>query len=771
MTKYHLVGIGGIGMSGLARLLKENGIEVTGSDLKETDAILELKQLGIPVFKGHKQTQVPQGASVVYSSGIGGNNPELENALPKLHRSQLLDFLMQGKKQLLVTGTHGKTTTSSLLATVFGPSYAIGGVLAESGLNAKKGESQYFIAEADESDGSFLNYHPFGAIITNIDNDHMDYYKSEKNLLDAFKEFSRKTSSKKHLFYCSDDSRLKECIEEGVSYGFQDGAMLKGSNFRQDGWKIFFDASFEGENYLDIEVPLIGSYNALNALAVFGLALSSGISEEKIRCALKAFKGVKRRLEFKGKSAGIEVRDDYGHHPTEIKATLRAVRNVSFDDRTVVIFQPHRFSRTKECLQQFKGCFDDADAVYITDIYAAGESPLDIHAKDVVEAAANPNVKYLSCLQEIELRPFDRVLTMGAGDVWKMGIEILENPKIKKWTLGLVFGGQSQEHEISLLSCKNIARGIDRSFFQLKYFYISKEGVWKQLQDVEGVDILSAEEKISPDVLKSLYACDVLFPVLHGPNGEDGRIQGFFDMLNLPYVGCDHISSAICMDKLMTKKLAEQAGILTAPFLDFSLQEWKKNEDSVIEKVINTLNFPVYVKPIHLGSTLGVAKASNLIELKYAFKNAFENDYHLIVEKEIKGREIEFSVLGDFEPQVFPPGEILSLGKTYDYASKYGINGFETKITAEIPCEIVKKGMEIALKAYKSVGCNGYARVDCFLQESGEIYLNEINPIPGFTESSLYPKMCEKGGLELPFLLSSLVRGALARSRLRERFL
>lgn len=774
MNKYHLIGIGGIGMSGLARILNESNALVSGSDSNDGQTLQDLRKSGIAISIGHDAGNVPEGALVVYSSGIATSNPELKHAndsnLTILHRSDLLNLLMQGSKPILVTGTHGKTTTSSLLASVLirsgiDPSYALGGILKDSHLNAKKGQGSYFVAEADESDGSFLRYESFGAIITNIGLDHMDHYKTEENLLASFKHFGEKIQSFKHLFYCGENALLKGLHLKGISYGFSSDCELRGSNFRQNGWKVLFDVELGDHFYQDVEVALSGYHNALNALAVFGMALSLGLNESCIREGLKNFQGVKRRAELKGEASGIQVFDDYGHHPTEIKATLNAIKNAMPYRRLVVLFQPHRYSRTRDCLEQFFTCFDAADEVIITDIYAASETPIaGLDAKAIVAGIKNASVKYISKDDLLEniiqiIRPLDVVVTMGAGNIWQTGealVARLEKEPLKKIKIGLLFGGKSSEHEISLKSAENVFKGLDLSIFEVSSFFISKQGGWTKVNKIEMPNKDTAKG-VSPEVLESLNECEIVFPVLHGFYGEDGTMQGFLEILNMPYVGCDHQSSAICMDKAVTKKMVESAGLKVVPYVDFSCDNWRKNPSDLIKRIFSELGVLLYVKPVHLGSSVGVKRVETEDQLIEAVDLAFSYDHHVLIEKELKGREIEFAVFGSLDVKVLPPGEVLNNGEVYSYQAKYGANGFSTTAKAQLDEEKIKEGMVFAKAAYLAAGCDGFARVDCFLDQNGQYYLNEINTIPGFTAISLYPKMCVDNGYSLSQILNELI--------------
>ncbi|MEI6242380.1 MAG: UDP-N-acetylmuramate--L-alanine ligase, partial [Chlamydiota bacterium] len=330
---YHFIGIGGIGMSALARILKEKGNTVQGSDLSTTGMVETLQQEGIKVFSSHDEKWVDPSCKVIYSTAIEENNPEYQKAIslrmPLLHRSDLLQELMEGFHPLFVTGTHGKTTTSALLSTVLvesemDPSFVVGGIVRLYGKNARRGLGSYFVAEADESDGSFLKGNPFGAIITNLEREHMDHWKTEENLDNAFSTFAKKVISKDHLFWCKEDLRLQKLSMMGTSYGFQASAALRASDVRFEKGGMYFTVHFEGKDYKEVFLPMIGRHNVLNALAVFGLSLRLGISEEKIRRAFSRFQGTKRRQEYIGEVSSVSFFDDYGHHPTEIKNTLEA---------------------------------------------------------------------------------------------------------------------------------------------------------------------------------------------------------------------------------------------------------------------------------------------------------------------------------------------------------------------------------------------------------------------------------------------------------------
>lgn len=441
---YHFIGIGGIGMSALAHILIDRGVPVSGSDLSSSYLVETLKRKGGRIEIGHTAANIENTATVVYSTDVPLHNPEYEAALRKgvrlLHRSALLAELMCGYKSLLVAGTHGKTTTSSLLAHLLAsagldPSYAIGGIVNSFGSNGGSGRGHFFVAEADESDGSFLKYLPWGAILTNIDNDHLSYWQNEAELLKGFQRFIEQVQSAEHFFWCQDDERLALLRLPGNSYGFSEKADLSIQNYQQKGWKNQFDFTFKERSYQEVEVPLIGAHNVLNAAAVFGVALQIGIPEEQIRTGLKSFKGVGRRAEEKGESNGVVIYDDYAHHPTEIVATLRAIKMAIGKRRLIVAFQPHRYTRTADCMDQYPEAFHSADLLILTDIYSAREEPIfgvtseallkKVQERSPVEvryAARDKLEDYLTTV----LKPTDVLVTMGAGDITKVGPELLK---------------------------------------------------------------------------------------------------------------------------------------------------------------------------------------------------------------------------------------------------------------------------------------------------------------------------------------------------------
>ena len=788
--KYHFIGLGGIGMSALARILLQQGHKVQGSDSSDSGLLSALEREGASIQIGHSAKELGEDFTVIYSSAVKESNVEWLKAkelhLPMLHRSDLLDLLMKDKNPLLVTGTHGKTTTTALLSTVLieakaDPSFVIGGILQSTQTNGRAGQGSYFVAEADESDGSFLKTAPFGAIVTNLENDHLDYWLTEDRLTEGFKAFFGLIQHPNHLFWCADDIRLSTLQPPGFSYGFSSQSALQITSFRQQGKGTSFDLTFQGKKYPHIELNLLGRHNALNAAAVFGLSLTLKIPEPAIRAAFSAFQGTMRRLELKGEAHRVQIYDDYGHHPTEIAVTLRALRDQIKEKRLIAVFQPHRFTRVRDHFDAFAHSFADADDVILTDIYGAGEAPIEgissaflyTHMRKKLGAKLHflPRQHLERGVAEF-LKPFDIVLTLGAGDVTQTAEPILKgyHERAPKYTVAVLCGGTSAEHTVSLMSARNIVLALDPSLYDIKLFGITKEGEWLCGPDTidkleQKIHLHPQTPKISPQILSELIHCNLCIPVFHGPQGEDGMIQGFLDTLFIPYVGCDYRSGALCMQKGWTKQIARMNNIPTAPFIEIDAATYRQNPQRFLDQIQEKLTYPVWIKAVHLGSSLGVTRAPTPEDVPKAVENAFAVDDTLIAEQEIVGRQIEFAVLGNEYIRIGAPCEILSHGAFYGFDEKYGPQAMGVDIPAKLTPIETQIGLELARKAYLASGCKGLARVDFFFDQNGHFWLNEINPFPGFTRTSGYPKMWEAKGLSQQTLMDELITLALHRTR------
>lgn len=453
LERIHFVGIGGAGMSGIAEVLKNLGYTVQGSDLRESETTRRLRGLGIEISIGHKADNIKEAHVVVVSSAVSKDNPEVlaarERGIPVIPRAEMLAELARLKYGVLVAGAHGKTTTTSLIASVLAaggvdPTVVIGGKLKGLGSNARLGQGDFLVAEADESDGSFLKLSPTIAVVTNIDREHMDYFKDMDELKKAFLSFINKVPFYGLSIVCADNGYIRELLphiqRRFVAYGVNMEVDLAARDIRIEGLRSRFETLLNGRSLGYFEVPLVGIHNVCNSLAAIAVASELDIPMEKVREALRDFGGVQRRFELKGMVSGIRVIDDYGHHPAEIKATLGAARGVLRGDqpgengRLIVLFQPHRYTRTRDLLEEFFNAFEDADSVILMDIYPAGEEPIDgINSSLLFEGikGTGKEVEYIKERAEIldhlvrDIREGDILLTLGAGDVWKLGEEFI----------------------------------------------------------------------------------------------------------------------------------------------------------------------------------------------------------------------------------------------------------------------------------------------------------------------------------------------------------
>lgn len=449
VRRLHMVGIGGAGMSGIAEVLHENGFVVTGSDMGEGSVIDYLKHLGIRVDSKHEAKNVEDADLVVYSSAIPYDNPELVEArarrIPVIRRAEMLGELMRMKYTLAISGTHGKTTTTSIVGEIWeaaglDPTIIVGGVVKGKGSGAKVGKGDYLIAESDEFDRSFLSMMPSSAIVTNIDADHLDTYENIDEIKEAFVQFVNKIPFYGQAILCIDDPNVQQIYSKVrkpvITYGFSRQAKYHIDNLRFEKGYPHFEIFNDGVSLGEFQLQIPGRHNVLNATAAVALAMEEGIDVEVARRAVVAFEGVQRRFEFLGEKNDVLVFDDYAHHPTEATATLQGFRDAFPDRRVIVAFQPHLFSRTRDQHDAFGSAFANCDVLLCTDIYPARERPIEgvtgALVSDSALAFGHRNARFvgdqmnlLPILKE-ELKPGDVVVLMGAGNIWKLGQKILE---------------------------------------------------------------------------------------------------------------------------------------------------------------------------------------------------------------------------------------------------------------------------------------------------------------------------------------------------------
>lgn len=447
VRRIHFVGIGGIGMSGIAEVLIAHGFSVRGSDGKPSDVTRRLESLGATIFTGHQASHVTDADVVVYSSAIGRDNPEVVAArarmIPVIPRAEMLAELMRLKDGIAIAGSHGKTTTTSLVATILrhaelDPTVVIGGKLNALGSNAARGRGDLLVAEADESDGSFLHLSPVISVITNIDAEHLDHYGSHAKVKDAFVAFANRVPFYGLVVACLDHPHVQDILprieKRTATYGLSAQADYRARDPEVQGLATRFRVDCRGRSIGMFEVRMPGIHNVLNALAAIAVADELDVDRTKVQEALSTFGGVQRRFTVLGEAAGVTVVDDYGHHPAEIQATLEAAAR-AYGRRVVVAFQPHRYSRTNFLFDELSRAFNRADVLFISDVYAAGEAP--IQGADSsslvasVRAHGHRDVTYpgnraalLDALCD-RVQPGDVVITLGAGDITKTGPELL----------------------------------------------------------------------------------------------------------------------------------------------------------------------------------------------------------------------------------------------------------------------------------------------------------------------------------------------------------
>jgi len=446
--KVHFIGIGGIGMSGIAEILHSQGYIVVGSDIAESENTRRLQSLGIKVHYGHDAKNLDSADVVVVSSAIDETNPEVQGVrktkTPIIQRAEMLGELMKMKTSIAIAGTHGKTSTTSMVATIvqnsgLDPTIIIGGRVDALGGNAKLGKGDFLVAEADESDRSFLLLPSTIGIVTNIDNDHLNTYGNIENIKDAFVDFINRIPFYGRGILCLDDENVKAILprlkKPFITYGFSPQADIQARNVQFANFGATFEVWQNEKKLGEGQSNVPGKHNVLNSLAALATGMEIGLTFQQARDGLAQFKGVRRRFELKGEKAGIRVFDDYGHHPTEIKATLAAARK-AWSGRIVTCFQPHRYSRTQDCYSDFVKAFDDTDCLYVADIYPAGEAPIEgISAQKLAEDIRLHGHKSVEFVGEVKaaaghiapkLLPGDLFLTLGAGNIYSTGENLLK---------------------------------------------------------------------------------------------------------------------------------------------------------------------------------------------------------------------------------------------------------------------------------------------------------------------------------------------------------
>lgn len=742
--RVHFVGIGGAGMSGLARILLRRGYEVSGSDLAASKVLDDLCEMGARVQIGHSASAVEGAHAVVVSDAVDlEQNPETLSArkrdIPMFRRSQALRWILQGFDVLAVTGSHGKSTTTALLSQVLieaglDPLCVVGADVQGFEGNVRFGSGRYAVVEACEAYDSFHDIEPLHVVITNLEPEHLDYHKTWENLKNSVGRFASSASGTPKFTYCANDPGCRELAVEtpgGVPYGLD----IPDSPFSYENGCLIVDG-------VPHRLKLIGRHNAENAVAALRVAEWVGIEPKvALRAVLNAV-GCRRRLERIASVAEVCIYDDYAHHPAEIRASLAALREAESGPVTVV-YQPHLYSRTQDFLDEFVDALSSADRIVVTDIYPARESPI----PGVSSAVIAERLERLGCdtyyvASRLLLprfvanlaRPGDVVVGMGAGNIDAFASDLVEEMRRREERLrvGVFGGGESAEREVSLLSAANVAEALRRRGYQ-----VAKFDPTELLLGARTTDPLVGHERP-----------DIVFIALHGTGGEDGNVQGLLEMLHLPYTGAGVAASALAMDKQATKQALAAAGIPVP-------------EGLIIRRGDPVPDFPLpcIVKPNAQGSTVGLGFASTREELVVAVEVAFRYDHAVLIEKLVEGIEISVPVLGE---EALPAVEIRPRGGKYDFVSKYTPGATEEIAPATISRDMSEMAAELAVRAHRALGCLDVSRTDMIVTDHGIVVL-EVNTVPGMTATSLVPKSAEAAGISFDDLCERILLLALKR--------
>jgi D-alanine--D-alanine ligase len=726
---FFLVGIGGAGMSALARMLHHRGFSVSGSDSTRSPDTDRLQREGISVSIGHSGTPIkeldPESGAVVLTDAIDlDTSPEVaaarEHGIPFFRRSQALGWLLRGKKVIAVTGTHGKTTTTGMLGSALAaagldPLVVVGAAIPQFGGPVREGDGEWAVVEACEAYDSFHDLEPHDVVLTNLELDHVDFHGSFDNLKASVLRFVESLPGDGKLIYCAEDAGATEVADSfaGEKVGYrQNGSPPK-------------------------QLAQPGRHNQLNFKGVIAAAQVVGADMARATEGASEFEGAERRLQLLSDGA-VTVIDDYAHHPTEIAASLSALRERFSGRRIVVVYQPHLYSRTAPLIKEFAAALSLADIVVLTDIYPAREAPIaGVSSSRIAEAVSVP-VHYVPSRHPLPIevakivRDGDVVVGMGAGNISEFGpafVQEIARPS-KANNIAVIYGGDSAEREVSILSGLAIKAALEA------------RGYRAHLVDV--TEMLLKSKDIS--VLTGPNRPDLAFLAVHGTHAEDGAIQGFLELLHIPYTGSGIQASALAMDKALTKKLLDQQGIS----VPFGAHLTERNQSVPVKA-------PLIVKPNAQGSTVGLSFVEHQDDVAAAIERAFSYDREVLVEEWIRGMEISVPVL-DTTP--LPPVEIAPVSGFYDFESKYTPGATQEIVPARLPDHQIRLAQEIALKVHQTLGCAGATRTDMIVRGE-EIFVLEINTLPGMTGTSLLPNSAKATGISFEDLCELLVEAAL----------
>lgn len=731
VQRFFFVGIGGAGMSGIAHMLLRQGFSVAGSDSQASPVTEALAQAGARVSIGHDSGFVMPGDAVILTDAIDlEESPEVQDAAahgcPLFRRSQVLGWLLRNKRVIAVTGTHGKTTTTGLVASALvavglDPTAVVGAEVPEFGGPIRFGDGEFAVVEACEAYDSLHDLTPEIVVLTNLEPDHLDFHGDWDTLRASMRRFITRAET---LVYCTEDVGAVEMAE-----GFEKTKV----GYSSQGW--------DSPESQTMRMP--GRHNWLNGQSAVAVATLLGGEKSVALHAVQDYAGAERRLQLI-REGDIAVIDDYAHHPTEIAASLEAVRTRYAGRRMVVVFQPHLYSRTSDFLAEFARTLSVADLLILTDIYPAREAPMPGMSAARIAEIATCEVHYVPSRHRLPaevrrlVQPGDVVVAMGAGNISDFApafVRELDRPA--KPQIVVLFGGDSAEREVSLHSGRAVAAAL-----QGKYSV--------RLLDVTEMLLGSGDvsQLIGPN------RPDLAVLTIHGNRAEDGAIQGFLELVGIPYTGSGIQSSAMAMDKEETKRILRAAGLPVPRGVQVS-----KADSDVTQRVLDEVGGTEWVvKPNAQGSTIGVTFVSDPADLAPAVAKGLHYDSSVLVEERLRGMEISTPVLGD---RALIPVEIAPTnGKDYDFESKYTPGATEEICPARLPEETLERAKELALLTHQQLGCRGVTRTDMIITPSGPVIL-EINTIPGMTPTSLVPKSAATAGMPFDQLCQWIVEDGL----------
>jgi UDP-N-acetylmuramate--L-alanine ligase len=751
-TSFFLVGIGGAGMSALARMLKHRGFRVRGTDSTLSPEVGRLRSEDIDVRVGHSGEGIQASDAVVFSDAIDlGFSPEAERAksvgAPIFRRSQALGWLLKPYKVIAVTGTHGKTTTtgmtgSALIESGLDPLVVVGAAIPQWGGPVREGKGAWAVVEACEAYDSFHDIEPDIVLLTNLELDHVDFHGDFAGLRDSVVRFVNSVPDNGSLIFCAADPGSQEVASLSKQIS-----------------KAGYSESDLDSLALSAEYGLPGKHNRLNMAGAISAAESAGASLDSAVRGARGFQGAERRLQVLRES-GPTVIDDYAHHPTEIEASISAIRERMAGGRLIVVYQPHLYSRTADLIPEFAHALNNADVVFLTDIYPAREDPIPgVSSARIAELIRKPchyvPSRHLLAREVAAFaHPEDTVVGMGAGTIAEFAPQFItewnrrsksafdsaslkfDRSRASKFKIVVAYGGDSSEREVSLLSGREIHASLQRQGF-----------------DSHAIDV--SEQLFKSGDLSAFVGSDrpdLVFLAVHGTHAEDGAIQGLLELLHIPYTGSDIRSSSLAIDKDATKEVLRSAEVRVP------------NGRLVTSKdQLEGITPPVVVKPNAEGSTVGLSFVEEAADLQSSVERALSYGGACLVEDWLRGMEVSVPVLGD---RALPPVEIAPASGQYDFASKYTVGATEEIVPARLPADVLLRLEAIALQCHKLLGCQGATRTDMILVTGPDglvPYVLEVNTLPGMTQTSLLPNSARAAGIEFDALVLWLAEDAMRR--------